>query len=94
MQPREGSRACVNGRFASGRASCVKSVPNQVWIHFVRPQGKGVAQTISVSPVFSMKAEAIEAFWTIPPWAVSHLMIQPLRYNCWKWCLLLAKAML
>uniref|UniRef100_A0A3Q2WT93 Transmembrane protein 159 n=1 Tax=Haplochromis burtoni TaxID=8153 RepID=A0A3Q2WT93_HAPBU len=62
---------------------------------FCPPSGQGSSSNyVSVSPVFSMKAEVIEAFWTIPPWAVSHLMIQPLRYNCWKWCLLLAKAML
>lgn len=62
---------------------------------FCPPSRQGSSSNyVSVSPVFSMKAEVIEAFWTIPPWAVSHLMIQPLRYNCWKWCLLLAKAML
>lgn len=62
---------------------------------FCPPSGQGSSSNyVSVSPVFSMKAEVIEAFWTIPPWAVSHLMIQPLRYNCWKWCLLLAKAVL
>lgn len=62
---------------------------------FCPPSGQGSSSNyVSVSPVFSMKAEVIEAFWTIPPWAVSHLMIQPLGYNCWKWCLLLAKAML